>query len=87
MNRNEIDFCERMEQGRAVAMAARNRGLSVGKPAAGWTRKLTDYAPVDPSSWEFLAMQVRAAWRHDCREAQEAFRFAVYPERYEPIDL
>jgi hypothetical protein len=32
-------------------------------------------------------MQVKAAWRHDCREAQEAFRFAVYPERYELIEL
>jgi hypothetical protein len=87
MNRNEIDFCERMELGKQAAMERRNKGLPTGKPAAGWNRKLSDYAPVDPRSWEFLAMQVRAAWRHDCREAQEAFRFAVYPERYEPIDL
>ena len=85
MNRNEIDFCERMELGKQAAMDRRNRGLPTGKPAAGWNRKRRP-DPVE-GSWERLAMQVRAAWRHDCREAQEAFRFAVYPERYEPIDL
>jgi hypothetical protein len=85
MNRNEIDFCERMEQGRTVAMDRRNKGQPTGKPAAGWNRTRRP----DPAagSWERLAMEVRAAWRFDCREAQEAFRFAVYPERYEPIDL
>jgi hypothetical protein len=85
MNRNEIDFCERMEAGKQVAMDRRNKGLPTGKPAAGWNRTRRP----DPAagSWERLAMEVRAAWRFDCREAQEAFRFAVYPERYEPIDL
>lgn len=39
MNRNEIDFTERMQTGRDLAMVARNKGLPVGKPAAGWARK------------------------------------------------
>jgi hypothetical protein len=32
-------------------------------------------------------MEIRAAWAFDRKEAQEAFRFAVYPERYELIEL
>ena len=33
MNRNEIDFTERMQTGRDLAMIARNKGQSTGKRA------------------------------------------------------
>ena len=85
MNLNNIDFCERMEIGKQVAMDRRNKGLPVGKPAAGWVAKRRP----DPvhGSVERLVMEIRAAWAFDRKEAQEAFRFAVYPERYELIEL
>lgn len=85
MNRNAIDFTARMAEGRAVAQDRRNRGQPTGKPAKGWGK----VQRIDPErgSWERLAMQVRADWDHARNEAQEAFRFAVYPERYDVIEL
>ena len=67
MNRNAIDFTERMQQGRDLAMIARNKGLPVGMPAAGWNRKRADiYAATDPQSWDWLCSEARREWRSAC---------------------
>jgi hypothetical protein len=85
MNRNEIDFCEQMEIGKQVAMDRRNKGLPVGKPAAGWTRKQSDYAPASDN--DKFCYLVKAGWRVESGSILEDFRRYLYPERYEPIDL
>jgi hypothetical protein len=69
-------FSERMETGKQVAMDRRNKGLPVGKPAAGWARKRADYAPVDTDSWAWLCQETRREWRRACRQAQNDFAAA-----------
>lgn len=80
-----LSFTERMEQGRDIAQERRNRGLPTGTPAPGWVVKRRP----DPEtgSWERLAAEVSRDWKFARDEALEAFRFAVYPERYEAIEL
>jgi hypothetical protein len=50
MNRNAIDFTERMQTGRDLAMVARNKGQSTGKRAGCQYPKRT-YHDVDRASW------------------------------------
>ena len=75
MNRNEIDFTERMQTGRDLAIVARNKGLPVGKPAAGWAHKRT-YHDVDRTSWAWLCEETRRAWRSDKAAALNTFQAA-----------
>jgi len=77
MNRNAIDFTERMEAGKADTMNRRNRGQATGKPAAGWNRKRADlYRDVDPTSWSWLCEEAKRDWRRSCRQAQNDFAAA-----------
>jgi hypothetical protein len=77
VNRNAIDFTERMEAGKAGAMNRRNRGQPTGKPAPGWNRKRAGvYATTDPASWEWLCSEARREWRRDVRQAVNDFQAA-----------
>jgi hypothetical protein len=62
-----LSFSERMEQGKAIAIDRRNRGLPTGKDAAGWSRKVR--ADDDVGSWEWLCREARREWRNDKRQA------------------
>ena len=80
MNRNEIDFTERMQTGRDLAMVRRNKGLPVGKPAAGWNRKPMSInrleAELQRLEYEF------EAWVHEWQyEAMAAVETAIFEAR------
>jgi hypothetical protein len=75
INQNDLSFTDRMVEGRDNAMRDRNRGLPVGKPAAGWSRKRT-YHDVDATSWAWLCQETRRDWRQACRRAQNDFAAA-----------
>ena len=85
MNNNEISFSERMENAKLQAQISRNRSQHTGTCAKGW--KATKRPDPPKGSWEYLTMKVRAEWRFERNEAIEAYRFAVYPERYEAIEF
>ena len=74
---------------RATAKRHREKGGGRVGPTFTTTRALVAFRGGDPveGSWDRLAMQVKADWRFARDEALEAFRFAVYPERYELIEL
>lgn len=68
---------------KAVAMDRRNRGKPSGKPAAGWNWKRREPAP---GTVDRLLSEIKCKWEWTRSEALEDYRFAVYPERYEPLD-
>jgi hypothetical protein len=70
---------ENADEHRAVAIARRNRGLHTGKMAAGW-----DYKRPDPEtgSFAYVLASTKAKWSCAAGMAQEAYRRAVFPERY-----
>jgi hypothetical protein len=76
MNRNEIDFTERMQTGRDLAMIASNKGQSTGKRAGcSYPIRSGDFYG-EEGSWEFLCSQARREWRRSCRQAQNDFAAA-----------
>jgi hypothetical protein len=68
MNRNQIDFTARMDEGRALAQDRRNKGLPTGKSAAGWNVKRR---PMDAEqreyavSWAWLCEETHRDWRNE----------------------
>jgi hypothetical protein len=75
MNRNEIDFTERMQAGRDLAQVARNKGQSTGKRAGCQYPKRT-YHDIDRASWAWLCEETRRAWRSDKAAALNTFQAA-----------
>jgi len=75
MNRNALDFTERMDEGRALAMVRYNRGLPTGKS------KPRKYAPMSAAekheyaaSWEWLCREARREWRREWRREVDRAR-------------
>ena len=68
-------FTERMDEGRALAMERRNRGLHTGRSAAGWGRKRPAPTGWDRLQWEYDTW--RAEWQYACLAAVETELFAA----------
>jgi hypothetical protein len=81
MNRNAIDFTERMQTGRDLAMVARNKGLPVGKPAAGWARKRPsiDRRESELQRLEFIFEAWVHEWQYGALAAVETAIFEATP--------
>lgn len=74
---------EKMEAGKARAMADRNRGYSVGKPAAGWVRvshHTDEDGPTDQQRAHYAGTEAVAI-------AIEDFFRDMYPWRYEAFAI
>ena len=75
-NRN---FTDTMEQGKALAIQNRNRGIATGKSAKGWTRKRRD----TDEGWARDKIVMRLKWIEARDWATEGYLRDVFPERYE----
>lgn len=71
---------ENADKLRTAAMQRRNRGLSTGKAAKGWNAKPAPDA--EKGSWEHTVALAKVAVREAASAAQEAYRRAVFPDRY-----
>lgn len=74
MNRLQYNFAERMNEGRALALIARNKGQA-GSPF-GKRNVKNRHRDVDPNSWSWLVESARRAWRDDCSQAKNDFAVA-----------
>ena len=84
MNRNAIDFSERMAQGRDLAQVARNRGQSTGKRAGcSWPKRQANHYG-EPGSWEALCWQERNWFRWQCAAIRNDFAAACLNYDSEP---
>jgi hypothetical protein len=74
------DFVARMEGGKLAALQRRKRGR-----AGGTVREIrrAQLAPVDAETFEYARQCVIARWASTRADAQEGYRRAVFPERYE----
>jgi hypothetical protein len=70
---------ENADQYRANAIARRNRGRHTGKLAEGWEYKRPD---PEKGSFAHVLASTKAKWDCAAGMAQEAYRRAVFPERY-----
>ena len=75
-NRN---FTDTMEQGKALAIQNRNRGIATGKSAKGWDRKRLD----TDEGWSRDKIVMRLKWIEARDWAMGDYLAAVFPERYE----
>jgi hypothetical protein len=69
---------------RTAAIQRRNRGHHTGKSAAGWDVKRGEH---EKGTWDHIHTVALVTFQAVTSEAQEAYRRAVYPERYDDVTL
>jgi hypothetical protein len=81
MSRRRFHFLDRMNEGKAIAAARRNRGLAVGCHVS-WQRKRSDEDP-EGGACPFAVIAADAKARY--ADVKAAFRFDVCGDQWEGL--